>query len=145
MWEWSENSRGSENNEIRDLPISVNMTHVNDNREARKRKTFADVVKVTQTQPLVSENRSSHVNETNSDQVDIKKIKYLLMKDEKLNSSKIATPPPKITNNTSIVSNPSDSFRKSGDFKTFDTQDRELLDILEELGNVKVLKNMMLM
>ena len=121
------------------------MTHVNDNREARKRKTYADVVKVTQTQPLVSENRSSHVNETNGDQIDIKKIKSLLMKDEKLNSSRIATPLPKITNNTSIVSNSSDSFRKSEDFKTFDTQDRELLDILEELGNVEVLKNMMLM
>ena len=91
MWEWSGNSRGSENNEIRDLPISVNMTHLDNNREARKRKTYADVVKVTQTQLLVSENRSSHVNETNGDQVDIKKIKSLLMKDEKLNSSRIAT------------------------------------------------------
>ena len=91
MWEWSGNSRGSENNEIRDLPISVNMTHLDNNREARKRIAYADVVKVTQTQLLVSENRSSHVNETNGDQVDIKKIKSLLMKDEKLNSSRIAT------------------------------------------------------
>ena len=67
------------------------------------------------------------------------------MKNEKLKSSRIATPPSKITNNISIVSNSSNSFRKSGDFKTFDTQDRELLDILEELGKIEVLKNMMLM
>ena len=39
-------------------------------------------------------------------------------------------------NNTSIASNSSNSFSKSGDFETFDTEDRELLDILEELGNV---------
>ena len=92
MWEWSENFRDSENNEIRDFPISVNMTHVNDNREARthvthvthmahvndnrearNKKTYADVVKLIQTQSLVSENRSNHVNEMNGDQVDIKK------------------------------------------------------------------------
>ena len=58
------------------------------------------------------------------------------MKDEKHNSSRIATSPPKIINNTSIVSSSSDSFRKSGDFETFDTQDREFLDILEDLGNI---------
>ena len=40
-------------------------------------------------------------------------------------------------NNTSIASNSSNSFSKSRDVKTFDTQDRELLDILEELGNVE--------
>ena len=58
--EVEKNSRDTENNEIRDLPITVNMTHVTDNRKARKRKTYADVVKVTQTQPLVSEIKISH-------------------------------------------------------------------------------------
>ena len=62
------------------LPITVNMTHVTDNWKARKRKNYADVVKVTQTQPLVSESNSSHVNEKNGEnQVDIEKIKSLLM------------------------------------------------------------------
>ena len=46
------------------------------------------------------------------------------------------TSPPKMINNMSIASNSSNSFSKSGDVKTFDTQDREFLDILEELGNV---------
>ena len=51
-------------------------------------------------------------------------------------SSRIATSPPKITNNnTSVVSNSSNSFSKSGDFETFDTPDRLLLHILE--GNVE--------
>ena len=64
------------------------MTHVTDNREARKRKFYVDVVKVSQTQPLVSENKSSHVNEKNGEnQVGIEKIKSLLMKDENFNSS----------------------------------------------------------
>ena len=39
------------------------MTHVTDNREARKRKFYADVVKASQTQPLVSENKSNEKNE----------------------------------------------------------------------------------
>ena len=38
------------------------------------------------------------------------------------------------------VSNSSNSFSKLGDFETFDTQDSELLDILEELGNVEKAK-----
>ena len=135
--EIQKNSRDTENNEIRDLPVTVNMTHVTDNRKARKRKASVDVVKVTQTQPLVSEIKSCHFNENNGEsQVDIEKNISLLMKDENLNSSRIATLTPKIINNTSIVSSSSDAFRKSGDFETFDTQDREFLDILEELGNV---------
>ena len=40
----------------------------------------------------------------------------------------------------SIVSSSSNSFSKSGDFETFDTQDCELLDILEELGSVEKAK-----
>ena len=40
----------------------------------------------------------------------------------------------------SIVSSSSNSFSKSGDFETFDTHDRELLDILEELGSVEKAK-----
>ena len=52
-----------ENNETRDLPFTVSMMHVTDNQKVRKRKTYADAVKATQTQPLVSENISSHVNE----------------------------------------------------------------------------------
>ena len=67
-------------------------------------------------------------------------MKSLLMKDEKLNSSRIATSPPKMINNTSIASNSSNSFSKSGDFETFDTQDREILDILEKFGNVEKAK-----
>ena len=43
-------------------------------------------------------------------------------------------------NNTPIASNSSNSLSKSGDFETFATQDRELLDILEELGNVEKAK-----
>ena len=127
------------------MPVTVNMMHVTDNQKARKRKTYADVVKVTQTQPLqplVLENKSSHVNEKDGEnQFDLGKIKSLLIKDEKLNSFRIATSPPKIINNTWIVSNSSNSFSESGDFGTFDTQDRELLDILEELGNVEKAKD----
>ena len=84
---------------------------------------------------MVSENKSRHINEKDSqNQFDLEKIKSLLIKDEKLNSSRIGTSPPMIINNMSIVGN---SFSKSGDFETFDTQDRELLDILEVLGNVE--------
>ena len=39
--------------------------------------------------------------------------------------------------NTSIASNSSNSFSKSGDLETFDTQDHEFLDILVELGTVE--------
>ena len=39
------------------------MIHFTDNRKARKRKTYADLVKVTKAQPLISENKSSHGNE----------------------------------------------------------------------------------
>ena len=59
------------------------------------------------------------------------------MKDEKFNSSRITKSPLKIINNTSIVSNSSDSFRKSEDFETFHTQDHKLLDLLGKLGNVE--------
>ena len=60
------------------------MMHVTDNRKTRKRKTYADAMKVTQTQPLVSENISSHVNEKDSEnQFDLEKIKSLLIDDEK--------------------------------------------------------------
>ena len=97
------------------------MMHATDNRKARKRKTYADIVKVTQTQPLVSENKSSRVNEKDGEnQLDLEKIKSFLIKDEKLNSSRITTFPPKIIN-TSIVSNSSNSFSKSEDFENFDT------------------------
>ena len=58
------------------------------------------------------------------------------MKDGKLNSSRIATSPPKIISNTSIVSSSSDSLKKSRDFQRFDTQDREFLAILEKLSNL---------
>ena len=64
----------------------------------------------------------------------------LLITDEKLNFFRIATSPPKIINNPSIVSNSSNSFRKSEDFEALDTQDPQLLDILEELGNVESAK-----
>lgn len=60
----------------------------------------------------------------------------LLITDEKLNSFRIATSPPKIISNTSIVSSSSDSLKKSRDFQRFDTQDREFLAILENLSNV---------
>ena len=66
------------------------MMHVTDNWETRKRKTYADAMKVTQTQPLVSENISSHVNEKDSEnQFDLEKIKSLLINDE--SSSNIVT------------------------------------------------------
>ena len=61
------------------------------------------------------------------------KRKLMLMSDKKINPSRIATSPPKIINNTFIVSNSYDPYRKSGNFETFDTQDRELLDILERV------------
>ena len=117
--------------ETKDFPITANIIHVTDNRKARKRKTYADVVKVTKAQPLISENKSSHSSKKDDEnQLDLEKIKSLLIKGEKLNSSRIATSPPKIINNTSIASN----------FETFDTQDREVLDILEKLGNVEKAK-----
>ena len=50
---------------------------------------------------------------------------------------RIATSKSKITNNISIVSNSSDSFRKSGDFETFNPKNCKLLDILQELANVE--------
>ena len=109
--EVQKNSRDSESKEIRDLPITVNMTHVTDNREARKRKMYVDVVKVTKTRPLVSESKSSHVNEKSGEnEVGIEKIISLLLKDGKLNSFRKQTSPPKIIDNTSIVSSSSDSF-----------------------------------
>ena len=61
------------------------------------------------------------------------KRKLMLMSGKKINPSRIATSPPKIINNTFIVSNSYDSYRKSGNFETFNTQDRELLDILERV------------
>ena len=64
----------------------------------------------------------------------------MLKKDENLNSSRIATYPRKIVNNTSIVSSSTNPFRKSGDFEAFDTEDREWLDILEDLANVESAK-----
>ena len=68
------------------------MMQVTDNRKARKRKTYANVVKVTKTQPLISENKSSHVNKKDGEnQFDLEKIKFLSIKDEKLNPSRIAT------------------------------------------------------
>ena len=132
------NFTDSGNNETKDFPISVNMIHVTDIRKARKRKTYADVVKVTKAQPLISENKTSHGSKKDGEnQLELEKIKSLLKKDEKLNSSRIVTSLPKMINDTSIASNSSNSFSKSGDFETFDTQDCELLDILEELGNVE--------
>ena len=64
----------------------------------------------------------------------------MLIKDEKLNSSRIATCPSKMINNTPFASNSSNSVSKSEDFETFATQDRELLHTLEELGNVEKAK-----
>lgn len=128
--ELQKNPRHSENNETKDLPITVNMMHVTDNPKARKIKTYTDVIK--QTKPLVLVNKSSHVNNKNGEnQIDLQKIKHLLMKNEKLNYSRIATSSPKIIN-MFILHNLSDSFRKSRDFETSDTQDHELLGILEE-------------
>ena len=108
-------SRDSENNETRDLTITVNMMHITYNRKAMKGKSYADVKKVTQTQPFVSENKSSHINDKNGEnQIDLEKIKYLLLKGEKLNSSRIATSLPKLNNDTSIVRNSPGSLKKSG-------------------------------
>ena len=130
-------STDSENKETKHFPITVNMMHVTDKRKVRKRKTYADVVKVTKAQRLIQENKSSHGNKKDGEnQIDLEKIKSLLIKDEKLNSSRIPSSLPNMINNTSIASNSSYSFSKSADFETFDKQDRELLDILKELGNV---------
>ena len=135
------NSMDSENNETKGFPITVNMMYVTDNQKARKRKTYADVVNETKAKPLILENKSHPGNKKDSEnQLDLEKIKSMLLKDEKLNSSRITTSLPKMINNTSIASNSSNSFSKSGDFETFDTQDRKLLDILEELGNVEKAK-----
>ena len=132
------NSMDSENNKTKDFPITINMMHVTDNQKARKRKTYVVVVNETKAKPLILENKSHPSNKKDSEnQLDLEKIKSLLIKDEKLNSSRIATSLSKMINNTSIASNSSNSFSKSGDFETFDTQDCELLDILEELGNVE--------
>ena len=40
------NSTNSGNNKTKDFPVTVNMMHVTDNWKARKRKTYADVVKL---------------------------------------------------------------------------------------------------
>ena len=94
--------------------------HVTDNRKPRNRKTYADVVKVTKAQPLISENKSSHGNKMDGENhLDLEKMKSLLIKDEKRNSSRIVTSPSKMINNTSISSNSSNSFSKSGNFKSF--------------------------
>ena len=135
------NSTDSGNNETKDFPITINMMHVTDNRKARKRKTYADVVKVTKSQQRISENKSSHgTKKDGENQLDLENIKSLFIKDEKFNSSRIATSPPKMINKTSIASNSSNSFSKSRNFETLDTRDRELLDILEELGNAQKAK-----
>ena len=135
------NSMDTENNKTKDFPITINMMHVTDNQKARKRKTYVVVVNETKAKPLILENKSHPGNKKDSEnQLDLEKIKSLLIKDEKLNSSRIATSLSKMINNTSIASNSSNSFSKSGDFETFDTQDCKLLDILEELGNVKKAK-----
>ena len=82
--ELQKNPRHNENNETKDLPITVNMMHVTDNPKAKKIKTYTDVIK--QTKPLVLVNKSSHGNNKNGEnQVDLQKIKHLLMKNEKLN------------------------------------------------------------
>ena len=70
----NKNSTDSENNETKHFPITVNMMHFTDNRKARKRKTYADVVKVTKAQPLISENKSSHGNKKDGEnQLNLKK------------------------------------------------------------------------
>ena len=81
------NSTDSGNNKTKDFPVTVNMMHVTDNWKARKRKTSADVMKVTKAQPLISENKSSHSSKRDSEnQLDLEKRKSLLIRDEKLNS-----------------------------------------------------------
>ena len=48
--------------------------HFTDNRKTRKRKTYADVVKVTKAEPLISENKSSHGNvKDGENQLNLKK------------------------------------------------------------------------
>ena len=75
-------------------------------------------MKVTKAQPLISENKSTHGNKKDGEnQLDLEKIKSLLTMDEKLNSSRAVISPPKMINNTSIISNYSNSFSKSGDFE----------------------------
>ena len=78
-----------------------------------REKTNADVVKVTKAQPLILKNKSCHGNKKDGEnQLGLEKIKFLLIKGEKLNSSRIATSPPKMITNTSIASNSSNSFSK---------------------------------
>ena len=58
----------------------LKMMHVASNCKERKRRarSYADVMKLTHTQPLVLENKSSHANNKNGqNQVDLEKIKYM--------------------------------------------------------------------
>ena len=65
-------STDSENKETKDLPITVNVMHVTDNRKTRKRKTYADVVKIAKAQRLISENKSSHnIKKDGENQIDL--------------------------------------------------------------------------
>ena len=55
--------------------------HFTDNRKARKRKTCADVVKVTKAEPLILENKSSDGNEKDGEnQLNLKKNKIFVNK-----------------------------------------------------------------
>ena len=111
--------------------------HAPDNRKAGKRKarSYADIAKVAK-RP-VSENKSSNVNIFVTSKI---YVKSMLLKDEKLNSSRIAISLSNHINDTLIFSNSPGSFRKSVDFETFDTKDHKLLDILEEVGNAASVK-----
>ena len=100
--------------------------YVKDNRKVMMRKNYADVVKVIHTQPIISEDKSSQINDQNSkNQVHLEKITFLLLKNEQSIFSRVATSLLILINDTSISINSFDSFRISGDFETFGTQKME--------------------
>ena len=102
----------------------MKILYVTDNYKVKKRKNYACVVKIIHKQPNISENKISQFNDKNGENlVRLEKIRFLLLKNEQFIFYRLATSSFNLINDTSIVSNSFDSFRKLGDFRTFDTQD----------------------
>ena len=117
------------------------MTHGTDKRKEKKRKTksHGEAVKVTHTPSLVSENKSTYVNNNiGESQVDLEKNEIYNIK---FDFSRTITSPQKVFSDTLIVRNSFDSFNKTLGFETFDTQSCEPLDFLEELSISETIKN----
>ena len=117
------------NNESHDAyTIQNNLENITDNRIYRKKKMrlFSDVVKSEKPSTAVGE-------ESGKANIDLDNIQSILLRDEKLNSSKIQNSPPDICTDTSESVNTSNNSIVPTNVKTnvFSTQDLELLEILD--------------